>query len=267
MRAVVPFALIGGEQADGGDVGRQIERVGGERALQRLAPVGGEGEHALGGVAVEFDIDVGEPDGAAHHVGLRLDREMAEAAAGQRLLSGPDQRVAQRGGVGGERAFDLERGLDADGAFERRLDRRCRRCAASSRCGCRRARPGNRRASWLMSSGSSCQTKRPVAPKLLEIDGQASENSTSVSVSSSFCDGLCTTTVPSSMRISENAATRRRVRGLAARQRLDQAGPVGFAVRLQVDRDGRPLQRHVGDLDPADAAAGRSAGARSAARR
>ena len=47
-----------------------------------------------------------------------------------------------------------------------------------------------------------------MAPKLLEIDGQASENSTPVSVSSTFCDGLCTCTVPFSMRISENAATR-----------------------------------------------------------
>ena len=29
----------------------------------------------------------------------------------------------------------------------------------------------------LASTGSSCQTKRPVAPKLLEIDGQASDKS------------------------------------------------------------------------------------------
>ena len=60
----------------------------------------------------------------------------------------------------------------------------------------------------VMSSGSSCQTKRPLAPKLAEIDGQASEKSTPVSVSSTFCSVLCTTTVPWSIRISENAAGR-----------------------------------------------------------
>ena len=104
----------------------------------------------------------------------------------------------------------------------------------------------------VTSSGSSCQTKRPVAPKLLEIDGQASEKATSLSVSSTLFCLLRTSTVPFSMRISENAASAGQVFALAARQRLDQAGPVGRAVRLQVDRDGRPLQRHVGNFDPAD---------------
>ena len=33
---------------------------------------------------------------------------------------------------------------------------------------------------------------------------------------------------------------------------FDQAGPVGLAIRVQIDRDDRPLQRHVGDLDAAD---------------
>ena len=105
----------------------------------------------------------------------------------------------------------------------------------------------------VMSSGSSCQTKRPVAPKLLEIDGQASENCTSVERLGELVGRRC---APPRCRC--RCAFRRmprralRVRLLAARQRLDQAGPVGLAVRLQIDRDGRPLQRHVGDLDAAD---------------
>jgi len=60
----------------------------------------------------------------------------------------------------------------------------------------------------VASTGSSCQMKRPVAPKLVEIDGQASENCTSSSVSASLRLGSRTTTVPLSMRISEKAAAR-----------------------------------------------------------
>ena len=58
------------------------------------------------------------------------------------------------------------------------------------------------------STGSPCQMKRPVAPKLVEIDGQASENCTSSSVSASLRLGSRTTTVPLWMRISEKAAVR-----------------------------------------------------------
>jgi len=60
----------------------------------------------------------------------------------------------------------------------------------------------------VMSRGSLRQTKRPVAPKLLEIDGHASENATASNVSDSFLALLRTSTVPFLMRISENAAAR-----------------------------------------------------------
>ena len=46
------------EQAEGGDIGREVERAGGERRLQRLAAVIGIGHDALGDIAVELDIDV-----------------------------------------------------------------------------------------------------------------------------------------------------------------------------------------------------------------
>jgi hypothetical protein len=60
----------------------------------------------------------------------------------------------------------------------------------------------------VASTGSLCQTKRPVAAKLFEIDGQASANSTSVSRSTTLLASSCSITVPSAIRISENDAIR-----------------------------------------------------------
>ncbi len=60
----------------------------------------------------------------------------------------------------------------------------------------------------LASMGASCQMNRPVAPKVFEIDGQANENSTPYNVSLSCRASSRIVTVPPSMRISENAATR-----------------------------------------------------------
>ena len=90
----VPVARAAGEQAEGGDIRREVERVGGERRLQRLAAVIGVGHHALGDVAVELDIDVGERDRGADDIGARLQREAAEAAAAGRRP--PVQRSALR---------------------------------------------------------------------------------------------------------------------------------------------------------------------------
>ena len=60
----------------------------------------------------------------------------------------------------------------------------------------------------LASIGASRQIKRPVAPKLLDIDGHANENSTPESVSLILRASSSMMIVPSSMRISENAARR-----------------------------------------------------------
>ena len=163
---VVPRAFIGGEQTDGRNIGCQVERVGGKCALQCLPSICSEGEHAFGAVAVEFNIDTRQADGAAHDIGPRLDREPAEAAAGQRLLSRPDQCVAQRSGIGGERAFDLQSvGLRLIapskaafiGAPETRSFTPLRLPASAS---------GKSASVRLASIGASCQMKRPVAPKL-----------------------------------------------------------------------------------------------------
>ncbi len=227
MRAVVPGVPVGGQQLHRGHVGRKIERVGGERALQRLPPVGGEGEHALRAVAVEFDIDVVEADGAAGHVGLGLDGEVAEAAAGQRLLPGPGERVAQGGGVAGEGAFDLERRLEADRLPSKAAFIGLPATRSLSPVRLPASAAAKSASVTLMSSGSSCQTKRPVAPKLLEIDGQASESMTSSKVSFSFAPGV----VQHHRAVADahfgEGGDPLRVRLLAARQRIDQPGPVG----------------------------------------
>ena len=118
----VPAPLAAGEQPDGRDIGRQIEPFGRERPLQCLPPV--EGQHAFAGIAVELDIDAGQPDGPADDVGLGLEREAAEAAARRRLLAGPAQRVPQGRGVGRQRALHLERRPVADIAVECELERR-----------------------------------------------------------------------------------------------------------------------------------------------
>ena len=110
--------------ADGRDIGREVELVGRERALQGLPAVGGEGEHAFGDVAVELDVDAGERDRAAGHVGLGLEREAAEAAAGQRLR--PAQRSASRsdGASAASVPSILKRRLRAQVAVEGELERR-----------------------------------------------------------------------------------------------------------------------------------------------
>jgi len=55
----------------------------------------------------------------------------------------------------------------------------------------------------LASKTSSRHTKRPLAPKLREIDGQANDNSTSESSSDTPRSASVTTMVPPAMRISE----------------------------------------------------------------
>ncbi len=60
----------------------------------------------------------------------------------------------------------------------------------------------------LASIGASRQMNRPVAPKLLEIEGHASENSTPDRVSVILRASSRIAMVPPSMRISENAASR-----------------------------------------------------------
>ena len=113
---------------------------------------------------------------------LRLEREAAEAAARQGLLAGPAQRIAQGGGVGGKRALHLEGRPVADVAVEGELERRAGE--PDLEAGAVAVSAATKSVKLMVASiGSSCQANRPVAAKLLEIDGQASDNSTFASVS------------------------------------------------------------------------------------
>ena len=78
-RAAAPVALVGAQHFDGGNVGRDIDRVGRERTFKRNARLGRQRQDALGNVAVQLDIHARERDGAAGQSGLRLQRERTQA--------------------------------------------------------------------------------------------------------------------------------------------------------------------------------------------
>ena len=105
-----------------------------------------------------------------------------------------------------------------------------------------------------VSIGSSCHTKRPVAAKLLEIDGQASASSTLLNVSVMPRAASCSAMVPSLMRISVNdvASAGRLAFGPSARASVSiEAAQFERPSRSKRHVDARPHQRHVGDLDAA----------------
>ena len=150
-----------------------------------------------------------------------------------------------------KRAVDLERRLDADRAFEGGLHG-----APATRS----FRPVRLPASAAAKSASvTVSVERLVMPDEAAGGAEAlgdrrpgERECTSSKRLVQLVRGLsCSITVPSSDAHLGEGRRPLRVRLLAARQRLDQAGPVRAAVRLQVDRDGRVLQRHVGDLDAA----------------
>ncbi len=102
-----------------------------------------------------------------------------------------------------------------------------------------------------MSTGSSRHLTRPVAAKLFEIAGQASDMSMSEMRSEMLRTSSRIETEPPVMRISENESRRREfVSGLeGAVERGHERQPVGAAVLADHERDARIFQRHVRDLD------------------
>ena len=103
----------------------------------------------------------------------------------------------------------------------------------------------------LDTTGWSFQTKRPLAPKLVEIDGQGDLKFDVFELLR-----LVLGDVVHDDRAVLNADLRERrgaVLGIGRRrfgERIDQSRPVRHAVRREGDIDGRThLQRHVGDLD------------------
>ena len=125
-RAAVPVALARAQQLDGRQIGREIERVGGERALHGHARLAAECQHAFRHIAVELDVRARQHPVAAGEVRLRLQGERADPAARQRLPAAPAHRLAQRFSVDRERALDLQRRALADMAVEGELERGAR---------------------------------------------------------------------------------------------------------------------------------------------
>lgn len=100
----------------------------------------------------------------------------------------------------------------------------------------------------LASTDLPRQTKRPVAAKLREIEGQASATSAFDNVSSTRPLSLRRIIVPSSMRISENEEWRSRGRKIL-RQRVNVTRPIGAALGVKCYPDDGTDQRYLGDFD------------------
>ncbi len=258
-RLAVPAALAAGQQTDGGNVGRQIEPLGRKRPLQGLPAV--EGQHAFAGIAVEFDIDAGKPDGPADHVGLRLECEAAKSAAGRRLLARPAQRVAQGRGVGGKRAFHLKRRPMAEIAVE---------CEFERRAGEAHLEPG----SVALQSGDEIGeadggVDRLVMPGEAAGGGEAPRDrrpsERQFHVRERLDDLVRLVAQDDGAVLDADFGKRRRPAGAGlevSRQRLDMARPVRAAVGVEDDGNGRAHQRDVGDLDAAGQEREKTAAAR-----
>ena len=250
-RLAVPVALAGGQQPHGGDVGRQIERVGGERPLQRLPAAVGQRQHALAGIAVELDVDAGQTERAAHHVGLGLERETAEATARQGLLAGPAHGLAQRRRIGRQRALHLEGRPMAQIAVEGELERGAGEAdlepgpIAPQRGGEIGEADGGVEhlvvPGEVPGAGEALRDRGPgereldVGERLDDLAGLVAQDEGAV--------------LDPNLRERAGALVARLER---ARERLDVAGPVGAAVGVEHDADGGPHQRYIGDLDAAD---------------
>jgi len=103
----------------------------------------------------------------------------------------------------------------------------------------------------LASTGSSRHWKLPAAPKVLEIDGQASDRSTLVRSSTRSWAASRIVMAPLSMRISdERGDSVSRLEG--ARQRGEQRRPVVRPSAPISTSDARMLERDIGDLDAAE---------------
>lgn len=93
--------------------------------MQGLASDIAVGHDAFGGVAVEFDVDVGERQRRSDQVRARLERETPEPATPRRRLADPAKRVAQRAAIRRQRAVHHQAGLVGDGAVECELQGGC----------------------------------------------------------------------------------------------------------------------------------------------
>ena len=246
----VPVARAAGEQAYSGDVGREIEVAGGQRRLQRLAAVVGERHHALGDVAVEFDVDVGQRDRGADEIGAGLQRETAEAAAAGRLLSRPAQRVAQRRAVDGDGAFHHQAGAVGDRAVEGELERRRDQPRLQAGAVARQHRDevaGRDRAVDAFAAPVELSGRRERArdrrPRQREID-----------IAELFGDLVGGVLIFEHAVLNPDFRERHLVFGAGlhgARYSFDKRRPVALAMAVPDDADMRPQHHDIGDLEAA----------------
>ncbi len=245
----VPVARAAGEQAEGGDVGREIECAGGQRRLQRLAAVIGVGHHAFGDIAVEFDIDIGQRDRRADDIGARLQREAAEAAAAGRRLPGPAQRVAQRQAVDGQRAFHHHAGAVGDGAVEGQFQRRAGQPRLQAGAVARQRRDE--------IAGADRAVDALAAPVELPGGGKGARDrrpgQRQVDVAELFGDVVGGVLIGEHAVLDPDFRERHLVLGAGlhgARDGLDERRPVALAIAVADDMDMRPQHHHVGDFEP-----------------
>ena len=246
----VPVARAAGEQPDRGDIGREIEVAGGERRLQRLAAVVGNRHHALGNVAVEFDIHVRQRDRGADDIGAGLQRETAEAATAGRLLSHPAQRVAQRGAVDGDDTFHHQAGAVGD----RTIEGKFQRCADQPRldagtiarqhrdeiAGRDRAVDALAAPVELSGRGERARDRRP---RQREID-----------IAELLGDMVGGVLIFEHAVLNPDFRERQLVFGAGlhgARDSFDKRRPVAVALAVPDDADMRPQHHDVGDLESA----------------
>ena len=245
-RLAVPSPLAARQQADGGYVRREVEAFGRQRPLQGLSPV--KRQHAFTGVAVEFDIDAGKSDGSADDIGLRLEREAAEAATWGCLLARPAQCVAQGYRVGGKRPFHPERRPVADVAVECKLER----CASEADL---------ETGSVAVQSGNEVGEADGSIDRLV-VPGEAAGGGETprdrgpgkrhFHVRERLDDPMSLVAQDDGAVLNSDLRKRRCPPGAGLEvsgQRLDVARPVRAAVGVEDDRDGWAHQRDVRDLD------------------
>ena len=188
--------------------------------------------------------------------------------AGSEPVAAPAQRVAQRGGIGRERAVDLERRLVADGAVERRLERTGIGAEFESRIVARERRRKIRDAEArvdglvvpdeMAGGGEAFCDRRPGERQLDALQRF-------VDVAAGIADRH-DAVIDADFRKRQHPLVAPGVRLQRPGQDVDQRRPVGAAVGFDRHGDARLGERDIGDFDAARRATASAADWRSAAR-
>jgi hypothetical protein len=233
-----------------GDVRRQIQGLGRQRAGNHATIAARQREHALGGIAVEFDIDIRQRNHAAANRALRPQRETPEAAERNLAIAGPAHGLAQRRRLDAEHALKLECRLRAGGTVEREIERRAgdAQLDAGALTGQRREKIAERQARLdrlvvpheMTVSAEAARDRRPG-----ELELHSIEPLDVTSFGIAHDDGAVVDT-----DLGKRPGARR-IRRKRPRQRCRKPRPIRLAAGREGDGDRRPHQRHIGDFDVA----------------